>query len=249
MAAQRATAREILAVLDACAEDFTFPMLDNGYVYLAATRLSLFASPADWAMVIEVFGFSPRAGLPDMTSYTFGSRVVREKGESDFVTSKAWRNYLAVHPHDEMRSAFPLEKGDWLDPESPELVRSGARSVHLRGRAVRLPARAAYAKHSIELTDASRVHTFELARFLAATDRDAVLATQAERRASVPPELESLLVLDEWHHPDLVKGQPPSATETFRQLARVLETGDLAHYRTSELANTHWRHWPDGGLL
>lgn len=53
-----ASAPDILAVLDRCCDACTFPMLDNGYVYLAATRLSLFRSKADWAMVIEVFGFS-----------------------------------------------------------------------------------------------------------------------------------------------------------------------------------------------
>jgi hypothetical protein len=55
----------ILAVLDRSCNAFTFPMLDNEYVYLAATRLSLYRTAAVWAMVIEVFGFSPRAGLPD----------------------------------------------------------------------------------------------------------------------------------------------------------------------------------------
>jgi hypothetical protein len=53
---------EILAVLDGCFDSFTFPMLDNGYVYLAATRLSAYRSESDWAIAIEVFGFSPRAG-------------------------------------------------------------------------------------------------------------------------------------------------------------------------------------------
>jgi len=33
---------EILSILDDCCDAFTFPMLDNGYVYLAATRLSLY---------------------------------------------------------------------------------------------------------------------------------------------------------------------------------------------------------------
>jgi hypothetical protein len=58
------SADEILSILDECANAFTFPMLDNGYVNLAATRLSLFRSEADWAMTIEIFGFSPRAGIP-----------------------------------------------------------------------------------------------------------------------------------------------------------------------------------------
>ncbi|ARD22194.1 hypothetical protein SJ2017_1891 [Shewanella japonica] len=47
----------ILEVLDACAEEFTFPVLDNGYVYLAATRMSAYRSDDEWAIVIEVFGF------------------------------------------------------------------------------------------------------------------------------------------------------------------------------------------------
>jgi hypothetical protein len=69
------SADRILKVLDGCAADYWFPMLDNGYVYLAATRLSLHRSPVDWAMVIEVFGYSPRVGLPDLHVYTFGSRL------------------------------------------------------------------------------------------------------------------------------------------------------------------------------
>ncbi|MGI8904947.1 MAG: DUF7003 family protein [Candidatus Sumerlaeaceae bacterium] len=54
---------EILSVLDNCCDTFKFPMLDNGYVYLAATGLSLYRSTMNWAMVIEVFGFSP-SGMP-----------------------------------------------------------------------------------------------------------------------------------------------------------------------------------------
>ena len=40
-------ADKILGVLDACSDAATFPMLDNGYVYLAATRLSAYRSSGD----------------------------------------------------------------------------------------------------------------------------------------------------------------------------------------------------------
>ena len=65
----------ILSILDRCCDAYSFPMLDNGYVYLARTRLSLYRSAADWAMVIEVFGFSPRLALPDTHIHTFASRL------------------------------------------------------------------------------------------------------------------------------------------------------------------------------
>ena len=45
--------KQILNILDDCCEAFTFPMLDNGYVYPVASRLTLFRSDLDWAIVIE----------------------------------------------------------------------------------------------------------------------------------------------------------------------------------------------------
>jgi hypothetical protein len=58
------TPAKILSILDRCCAWFDFPMLDNGYIYLAATRLSFYCCDQDWALVIEVFGFSPRYGNP-----------------------------------------------------------------------------------------------------------------------------------------------------------------------------------------
>ena len=58
-----------------------------------------------------------------------------------------------------------------------------------------------------------------------------------------------LRVLDDWHHPDLVIGEVPSQTETFRQLAAVAVTGDAARHDTTEVPNTHWSNWPGGGQL
>jgi len=59
-------AASILTILDQCAVSYSFPAMDNGHVYLAATRLALFRSATDWAMTVEAFGFSLRAGVPDV---------------------------------------------------------------------------------------------------------------------------------------------------------------------------------------
>ena len=69
------TPKQILSVLDRCCEWLYFPMLDNGYIYLAATRLSLYRSVQDWALVIEIFGFSPKYGMPKIDIYTFASSL------------------------------------------------------------------------------------------------------------------------------------------------------------------------------
>jgi hypothetical protein len=108
------SANDILAILDDNAESFTFPMLDNGYVYLAATRLSLFRSEVDWGLAIEVFGFSPRAYLPDTTIYTFASCLHDRDTPEKYTTREAYQHYLANNRNNEFRPVYPLEEGPWI---------------------------------------------------------------------------------------------------------------------------------------
>ena len=243
------TGDAILRVLDDCCESFTFPMLDNGYVYLAATRLSLHRSAADWAMVVEVFGFSPRAEFPDLNVSTFGSRLDNRKTAADFRGEQWFAKYLADNPHNESRFVHAIDSDGWLDADDPELVAADARHVTIRGRTVALPAAGEFGGFGIELQRAPRVQVFELCRWLAATHRDLVLATPRERRLCAPRSLDEVLVLDDWRHPDLARGERPGSSATFRQLAEVLVSGDVAAFRGDESPNTHWVNWPRGGTL
>lgn len=242
--------QEILSVLDRCCDDSRFPMLDNGYVYLAATRLSLYRSKKDWAMVIEVFGFSLRAGLPHTSIQTFASRLSDRDRPEDYVNRKAYEQYLANNPNNEYRSICPVEEGPWQDAEYGEFVAKGAHEVPVRRRAIPLPGVGEYKRRGIELEQAPKVQVFELCRFLADIAREQVLATPKERRVSVLPEMDQILLLEEWHHPNVVDDEErPSGSEAFQQLARVLATGDARLYRPSHSPNTHWRNWPEGGTL
>ncbi len=241
---------DILAVLDQCCDSFTFPMLDNGYVYLAGTRLSLYRSDTDWAMVIDVFGFSPRSGLPDTHVYTFASRLHDRDPPERYVSRDAYDRYLINNPHNESRFVCPVREGAWQEAENGEFVTDGSKEVMVRDRVVQLPSIDEYAIHGIELEQAPRVQVFELCRFLADILRDEVLATAQERRISVLPDMLQLLQLEEWHHPNVVdENERPSRSETFQQLAQVLATGNVRIYRPMRLPNTHWRNWPEGGRL
>lgn len=241
---------QILSVLDRCCDAFTFPMLDNGYVYLAATRLSLYRSLTDWAMVIEVFGFSPRAGLPDTSIQTFASRLRDRDPPERYVNRDAYERYLANNLYNEFRAVFPVHEGPWQDMEDEEFVDEGAKDVVVREQVIRLPGIDEYSRYGIELEQPPRVQVFEACRFMAAVARDAVLATPQERRVSVRPDMEQILQLEQWHHPNVADdAERPSGSETFQQLAEVLATGDVRRYRPSRPPNTHWRHWPEAGRL
>jgi hypothetical protein len=240
---------DILQVLDRAAESFVFPMLDNGYVYLAATRMSLYRSQVDWALVLEVFGFSPRAGLPDLGVWTFGSLLRDRDPPEKYSSPDAYANYLVQHPNDDARFFHPLASGAWQDPDCDELVASDADELLLRNEAVKLPTLEDLSSAGVTLSAPPQIQVFELCRFLAARYRDRVLGTEEERRVSVPAGLTSILRLDEWTHPDLADSVRPSEVETFQQIARVLSSGNAAEYRPSTAPNTHWSNWPDGGIL
>lgn len=244
------TTDSILQVLDRCCDAFTFPMLDNGYVYLAATRMSLHRSEKDWGLVIEVFGFSPRSGLPDTHIYTFSTALHRRKTATDFVSAEAYECCISKNPNNESNFVSPIEDGAWLDSDEPELIANDQHEVVVRGCNRPMPKAVDYAEAGVVFSEAPRVTVFEFCRAIAHISRDEVLATPSERRALLRPEMRQILQLEEWNHPDVVDdGKRPSGSETFQQLAHVLVTGDIRHYKPTMPANTHWKHWPEGGTL
>lgn len=243
-------AERILSVLDHCCDAFTFPMLDNGYVYLAATRLSLYRTSSDWAMVIEVFGFSPRAGLPDTHVYTFASHLHDRDIPSAYASREAYERYIASNPNNDSRFISPISEADWQEDQNCEMVADGAKELIVRGQTMPIPSIDEYTRRGITLEYPPRVQVFELCRYVANVARDSVLATPEERRISVLPNMTQILQLEDWHHPNVVEEDDrPSGSETFQQLAQVLVTGNVALYQPSQLPNTHWRNWPDSGLL
>jgi hypothetical protein len=241
--------KEILSILDQCCENYSFPMLDNGYFYLAGTRLSLYRSTEDWAMVFELFGFSPRTGYPEAPIITFANRIHNRTREK-YVTQVSHETYIANHPHNDWHSRYPIAEGLWQDEENDAFVAQEAYEVVIREQSITLPSIDIYEKLGIVLEESPRVQVFELCRYLETIAREQILATSQERRVNVLPEMELILVLNEWNHPDVIQdSERPSGSETFRQLAQVLATGDVIHYRPTQAPNTHWRNWPDGGRL
>jgi hypothetical protein len=182
-------------------------MLDNGYLYLAATHLSLYRMAADWAMVIEVFGYSPRSGLPDTQIYTFASALRDRDLPENYKDRQAYENYLKYNPHNESRFAFPIGEGNCKDAENDEFIAEDATEILVCDRSLRLPLSEEYGLHGIKLEKTPRVHISELCRFIADVERENVLATSEEQRIGVLPGMRQL---EEWNHPNIVEDSLPS---------------------------------------
>jgi len=120
------------------------------------------------------------------------------------------------------------------DPDQPEIYSGGP--IVVRSQAITVPA-------------VPGEELFHVLRRLVPHHRDLLLADEVELRRRIPIDIPELLRLEQWHHPDLVNELRPSQSDTFRQIADVLTTGETGRYAPSKPPNTHWSNWPDSGSL
>jgi hypothetical protein len=231
--------RSILGQWDQAARDFVFPMLDNGYIYPADVRMSIYRDATRWLMIIEALGANnPRTSGCDSFQnclYLFGNALEQKVGTSN-------ENFL-----------FPIDSlpdDPLFEDENDWDVRSQCSALGIRGRRIGIDLSGnALERKEIVLIDESKIDPPALLRSLLPEHRELLLATDEELSARNPHKIPLWLRLDEWHHPDLASSELPSNCETFQLLAHAIEVGRQAVYQPIELPNTAWKNWPDGGTL
>lgn len=232
------TAEYILQQLDICADEFTFPMLDNGYVYLIDSRLSAYRDENRWVLLIEVVGYNYRGGGHDGISnclHIFGNCLIYGSGTRN-------ENFLSITDNSEEGETFHKEFQQSLNPNVATML--------LRSQIVPIPPNIDFYKSKgVELEDWPNVMVWEFLRAINSDYKELFLASNEEIRQRIPPDLPEVLLLNEWYHNDLANGEKPSENETFQMIAKVLETGEAEFYRPTKEPNTHWKNWPDGGTL
>ncbi|SFW34707.1 DUF7003 family protein [Chitinophaga sancti] len=232
------SARSIRSQLDKCAEDYTFPMLDNGYTYPVVSRLSVYGDPQSWVILIEVVGyFNRQSGHEGVgnTRYVFGNHLSFEPGMK-------YPDLFSLTADSEEGPTFTGDLHGTLNPDVHSmLVRE--KKVNIRHDP------AFYESRNVVLEDPPAIMIYEFLRASLPELKDELLSTEEELRNSFNQDLPLLLRLDEWCHPDLVEEEIPSKNETFRMIAALLETGDVSLYQPTKEPNNHWSNWPGGGSL
>jgi hypothetical protein len=232
------SAKSILTQLDNCAEEFTFPMFDNGYVYPIHSKLSAYRDEKRWALIIEVIGFNYRGGGHngiDNCLHIFGNCIGTKPGTDNNIFLHFTNNSSDVQ-------TFDKEYEESLNPE--------AKTMKLRDKEIVINHnRQFYLDKGIELEEDSKIFIWEFLRGLEPEHNKDFIATEKEIRERIPRDLAKIIELTEWYHPDCAESELPSNNETFRQITKVLETGQSLFYKPTRKSNNHWKNWPDGGKL
>ena len=226
---------EILSQLDNRRE---FPFLDSAKEFLGAVRLTCYCSPSDWALTIEQLVFVPTkydSNRIHVSIFTYGNCLKGSPGCQSGDTA------LPVEEIDG-EPVFMARVGD--------RVRPTATALRIRGTRVPIDVRPeVFAARGVGLVFPPAINGADLLRSLVIDHREQLLATDEERRRRIRLPLKQILQLDEWHHPDMMRGVWPSNTKCFQMLASVLVHCDPRLYQPTEPANTDWRYWPRSGMM
>lgn len=254
--------QQILEVLDDAAEDFQFPMLDNGHFYIVDARLSAFADDSRWALLIEIISVNPRSWSFDNFVYGYGNCLKPSFGENAFASKEDWEKWKQNHLEMDLWIFTPVsidglfeeDNEESENPEDPRWecdmpLRKGASTILIRDKIFPLPDQEVYAEAGVTLEHAPYIQCHELMRGLLPRHKESFVATEEEIRTMVPSDLPLLLRLDEWWHPDVGNEELPSESKTFQMIADVLVSRDSKKYSASIGSNTHWSNWPEGGTL
>jgi hypothetical protein len=232
------TAKEILYQLDTCCAGFTFPMLDNGYVYPAGTNLSAYRDDNRWMLIIEIIGFSYRGGGHDGITnclHVYGNCLDYEPGTRN-------ENFLYLTGDADDHNTFDEEQEFFLAPGATHFLLRNKSTMVVHDRDV-------YAKAGIILEEEDKINAFEFLRLLDFIYHEKLVATEQDLTERKLDNIPKILGLQNWFHPDCVSGELASQNETFQMIAAVLEQGNHSLYHPTHAPNTHWMNWPDGGTL
>ncbi|PWV56151.1 hypothetical protein [Chitinophaga sp. S165] len=227
---------DILAQLDVCAQDFNFPVLDNGYIYPVVSRLSVFGDIERWVIAIEVVGYHYRFhghnGVENCI-YVYGNCLGFEPG----MTAE---NVLYVTAESDEGATFIHDSWGTVNPD--------VHSMLIRDQKVSIPKDPAfYTSRNVTLENPPAIRGYEFMRASLPEYKNEFLALEDEIYDCFRLNIPKIMQLDEWYHPDIAGEEKPSENETFQMIASVLESGDISCYNPTKSANNHWNNWPEGG--
>jgi hypothetical protein len=221
---------EVLELLDRCADENTFPMLNNTHVRHAGIRLHVFGSEAEWLIVFDwFFDFVPAGTFSEFVD-AFGSEL------PDGNLSCNRSDPVELPDQEDLYDELGNYKFDRFHFEL--LINKELRSF--------TPTREDYLAAGFDVDDGQQSET-QIIRYLEHQLGDELYAPSPEALLNVcgreDAGLTQLLYLKEYYHPNVADDEYPSDTETFRMIADVLVSRDPSRHHPSEASNTHWSHW------
>lgn len=219
---------DILHCLDSQSVDRGFPTFSNCNIDMVTARLRGFRNETSWIIMFEqLVNYYPAEGiLPILLIDVLGNCFENKKSRIN-------------------ESLYPVQIENECEWESKEAEHDNDDLLYLMIREQQITV-----KYKLIEKHSHWNLGFNLLVHLLANHREEMLATEDEIRAIVPSDMQQVILLDNWHHPDVCSWNGrknrhfiPSDAMSMRMIAQVLETENIDFYQPREEANINWRFW------
>lgn len=212
--------------------EFNFPVLDNAYVDLACTKMSVFCDQSKWILAFEVVGFTNNNGEFENYLYAYGNCLAKEGLIlADVVMSEVPASPLIDPP----TQAWVADWSDWRVVVRNELY-------HFR------PSKTDYDLCGIPVEDedgpGSLPEVAVLRYYLATEGSSTLFMTRDELLGHLEgcSDMELLLETLEWEHPNVAAGGRPSDSASIRSVVEAVQECSPWLFTAGQV-NTHWKDW------
>ncbi len=225
--------------------------LENGYCYVASSRIHLYADSTRWAIVFETAGYETRSFDAEITLNYIGNCIdypIDKYPERSYITNSS--RIILIEGAEFER----IENKEGSDSETFELIDQNIKEIKIRDKYVSFDNNYKnYEKTGIEIRDYDNPKNLidfkNFVRFLNETDPVSINATEDEILKHIPKDLPKLMTIDKFHFVSAYeKTNPPSNQETYKLIAKILTTRDTTNWKPTQKSNNHWKNWDSGSL-
>ncbi|MBX7226721.1 MAG: hypothetical protein K1X55_11880 [Chitinophagales bacterium] len=224
--------------------------LENGYVKTGGSKIHLYADATRWAIVFEKNGYHNRATCAEIELTYIGNCVdyhIETFPERSYISNQS--NIILIEPTEFERIENKEDKG----LETFELIAPNTKEVKIRDTVTSFENNyTKYENIGIAIQDyknPNKLISFEnLVRYLQETNPTIISANETDIKEYLPNDLPKLMTIDAFHYVSFYNNTPPSKQETFKLIAKILTTKDVANWKPTQQPNNHWKNWKSGDL-
>ncbi len=223
-----------------------YPYINHPYSYLVKSRVIVFGNTKDYATVVESVGYDPRKGACSSTLYYWGT-CIKKESEAPFYS------YANVTVIDIINGSelTRMQKGD------DELVKDSVNEVMVNGNKVKIEhdIKKYYEKkifNTYDFLPQTDIDFVMLCRYIQETEPNLMQVSIEQIKSRLNKDLPLIGIVNDWYYEDFNDPDHPlkfEESDVYRNIQKVIKTGNIKDWKNKTEANNYWWNWPDSGEL
>lgn len=225
--------------------------LENGYCYLAGSKIHVYGDSNNWAVVFEQNGYHTRQGTVNLDLIYIGNcidYIIEEYPDRNYISNQ---HTITLIESSELNR---IQNKNGNEMENFELIDFETKQIKIRNKTLAFNNNHEdYKKLGISIRDYDNPNNLigfeDIVRYIQETEPNILKAEEFEIRKHIPKNLEKIMTLNDFHYASSFEDNlSPSKQETYQMIAKVICKLDANEWKPTKKANNNWRNWESGNL-